>query len=70
MKHMRRQPSSLLGLHQAKAVFEVAKGQDEEEQDRQTQTFSCWKEMVKLGLLQICTITTKTFSQAFSTENY
>lgn len=59
MKHMRRKPSSLLGLHQAEAVFEVANGQDEEEQDRQTQTFSCWKEMVKLGLLQIWTVTTK-----------
>lgn len=68
MKHMRRQPSSLLGLQQAKAVFEVANGQDEEKQNCQTQTFSCWKEMVKLGLLQICTVTTKTFSQAFSIE--
>lgn len=69
-KQMHRQPSSLLGLHQAKDVFKVANGQDEEEQDCQTQTFSCWKEMVKLGLLQICIVTTKTFSQAFSTENY
>lgn len=49
MKHMHRQPSSLLGLHQAKAVFEVANGQDEEEQNCKHRHLAAGKRWSSLG---------------------